>query len=143
MRWIYTFPERKELVSDGRKIYWYVPEDKQVVVKDAEDDATTSALFLSGKGDIARDFTASFADAPAAGTLALKLVPRRTEPDYEYLVVTLDAASLQMRALTTRDRQGGESTLTFTNMKENRGLSDKDFVFRTPRGVHIVTDGTR
>jgi len=143
MRWIYTFPERKELVSDGRKIYWYVPEDKQVVVKDAEDDATTSALFLSGKGDIARDFTASFADAPAAGTLALKLVPRRTEPDYEYLVVTLDAASLQMRALTTRDRQGGESTLTFTHMKENRGLSDKDFVFRTPRGVHIVTDGTR
>jgi outer membrane lipoprotein carrier protein len=143
MRWIYTQPERKELVSDGRKIYWYVPEDKQVIVRDAQDDATTSALFLSGKGDIARDFTATFADAPAAGALALKLVPRRAEPDYEHLTVTLDAVSLQMRALTTRDRQGGESTLTFTNMKENRGLSDKDFVFRTPRGVNIVTDGTR
>jgi len=142
MRWIYTQPERKELVADGRKIYWYVPEDKQVVVRDAEDDATTSALFLSGKGDIARDFTATFGEAPA-GTLALKLVPRRAEPEYEHLVVTLDPVSLQMRALTTRDRQGGEMMLTFTNMKENRGLSDKDFVFRTPRGVQIVTDGTR
>ena len=143
MRWIYTQPERKELVSDGRKIYWYVPEDKQVIVRDAQDDATTSALFLSGKGDIARDFSATFADAPAPGALALKLVPRRAEPEYEHLVVTLDPVSLQMRVLTTRDRQGGESTLTFTNMKENRGLSDNDFVFRTPRGVNIVTDGTR
>src|SRR5918995_4504762 len=59
MRWVYTSPDRKELVSDGRKIYWYVPEDKQVRVNDVppEDQATTPALFLSGKGDIVRDFT--------------------------------------------------------------------------------------
>jgi outer membrane lipoprotein carrier protein len=145
MRWTYTAPERKELVSDGSKIYWYVPEDKQVIVSDVDPSrATTSALFLSGKGDIVRDFTASFPGAATSpGALALKLVPKRPEPEYEFLVVTLDPASLQMRALTTRDRQGGENTVTFTNMKENRGLSDKDFVFRTPRGVNVVTDGTR
>jgi outer membrane lipoprotein-sorting protein len=73
----------------------------------------------------------------------LKLVPRRPEPEYEYLVVTVDPALLQIRTLTTRDRQGGDSTLTFANMKENRGLSDKDFVFRTPRGVKVVTDAPR
>jgi outer membrane lipoprotein carrier protein len=143
MRWVYTAPEKKELVSDGRKTYWYVPEDKQVLVNDVPDEnqASTPALFLSGKGDIVRDFTASYAEGAAAGTVALKLVPRRPEPEYEYLVVTLDPRLLQIRALTTRDRQGGESTLTFTNMKENRGLTDKDFVFRIPRGVDIVTDG--
>jgi len=59
------------------------------------------------------------------------------------VVVAIDPASLQMRALTTYDRQGGESTLTLTNMKENRRLSDKDFVFSPPRGVKVVTDGTR
>jgi outer membrane lipoprotein carrier protein len=145
MRWTYTSPERNELVSDGRKIYWYVPEDKQVTVSDVapENQATTPVLFLSGKGDVARDFTASFVESALAGTLALKLVPKRAEPEYEYLVVTVDPGSLQMRALMTRDRQGGESTLTFSNMKENRRLSDKDFVFRIPRGVNVVTDGTR
>jgi outer membrane lipoprotein-sorting protein len=79
----------------------------------------------------------------AAGSPQLKLVPRRPEQEYEYLVVTVDSGSLQIRALTTRDRQGGESTLTFSNMKENRNPSDKDFVFRIPRGVNVVTDATR
>jgi outer membrane lipoprotein carrier protein len=143
MRWTYSKPERKELVSDGSKMYWYVPEDKQVIVRDASDQATTPDLFLSGRGDIARDFTAGYVDAPTAGTVALKLVPRRSEPEYEYLVLALDPATLQIRGLTTRDHQGGESTITFSNMKENRGLSDKDFTFRTPAGVTVVTDAPR
>jgi outer membrane lipoprotein carrier protein len=144
MRWIYTSPERQEIVSDGRKTYWYVPEDKQVTVTDVgANDQALPALFLSGKGDIGRDFTASFVKAPSADLLALKLVPRKPEPEYEYVVVAIDPASLQMRGLTTYDRQGGESTLTLTNMKENRRLSDKDFVFSPPRGVKVVTDGTR
>jgi outer membrane lipoprotein carrier protein len=143
MHWTYTKPERKELVSDGRKLYWYVPEDKQVIVRDVADEASTPALFLSGKGDIARDFTPSLVDGAVAGAVALKLVPRRSEPEYEYLVVTLDPSSLQIRALTTRDHQGGESAITFSNMKENRGLPDKDFVFTVPRGVTVVTDATR
>lgn len=145
MRWVYTNPERKELISDGSKIYWYVPEDRQVVVSDMPtgDKATTPALFLSGRGDVARDFNASFGSSAAGGGLQLKLEPKRPEPEYEYLVLTLDAASLQIRSLLTRDRQGGESTLTFSNMKENQGVSDKEFVFRIPRGVDVVTDGAR
>lgn len=144
MRWVYTTPEKKEFVSDGRKIYSYLPQDKQVIVNDVPaDQAATPALFLAGKGDISRDFTAAAADSPVPGAVALKLTPRRSEPDYQYLIVALDPATLQIRALTTRDHQGGDSTLTFTNMKENRGLSDKDFAFRIPRGVDVITDGTR
>ena len=60
MRWIYTSPEKKEFVSDGQKVYSYIPADKQVIVTTLppDDQATTPALFLAGKGDIARDFTA-------------------------------------------------------------------------------------
>jgi outer membrane lipoprotein carrier protein len=145
MRWVYTSPERKEFVSDGRKVYFYVPEDKQVIVTDVPpaDQATTPALFLAGKGDIARDFTAAHADGvpQVPGTLALKLTPRKSEPEYEYLIVALDPGSLQIRALVTRDRQGGESTLTFGELKENRGISDKEFMFRIPRGVDVIDNG--
>lgn len=145
MRFVYASPERKELVSDGSKIYWYIPDDKQVSVYDvpAGNQASTPLLFLSGRGDITRDFAATFNTPPTAAAMPLKLVPRRAEPEYEFLVVTVDPASMQIRSLTTRDRQGGESTLTFTNMKENRGLSDNDFVFRVPRGVKIVSDGAQ
>jgi len=138
MRWTYTQPERKDLVSDGRNIYWYVHEEKQVVRRDVAETASTPDLFLSGKGDIGRDFIATHATSSIPGSVALKLVPRRAEPEYEYLVVAFDPKSLQIRGLTTRDHQGGESSFTFSNMKENRGLSDKDFVFTPPRGVPVV-----
>lgn len=143
MRWIYTSPEKKEFVSDGRKVYSYLPEDRQVIVSDVPpaDQAASPALFLAGKGDIARDFTAAYVDTTVvSGSAALKLTPRRSEPDYEYLIVALDPATLQIRALTTRDHQGGDSTLTFSNMKENQGLTDKQFAFRVPRGVDVITD---
>lgn len=142
MRWTYTAPERKEFVSDGQKVYSHIPADKQVIVTalPSDDQATTPALFLAGKGDIARDFTAAYADTALPGTTALKLTPRRAEPDYEYLIVSIDAVTMQIRALATRDRQGGDSTLVFSNLKENQGISDKEFTFRVPRGVDVITD---
>ena len=142
MKWIYAGAERKEFVSDGKQMYMYFPADKQVTVTDvpAGSEASTPLLFLSGRGDVMRDFTASPGESAVPGAVGLKLVPRRTEPEYEYLVVSLDPATFQIRALTTRDRQGGQSTLTFTNMKENRGISDKEFVFRPPRGVTVIHD---
>jgi outer membrane lipoprotein carrier protein len=152
MRWTYTTPEKKIFVSDGVKIYSYIPQDRQVIVSSVPtgDEATTAVMFLAGKGDVSRDFTASYADkgpldlarGRPPGAWMLKLVPKRAERDYDTLVLALDPATLQIRALTTTDRQGGESTFTFTNMKENRGLSDKEFAFRIPRGVDVITDGS-
>jgi outer membrane lipoprotein carrier protein len=144
MHWTYIAPEKKEFVSDGVKIYSYIPQDRQVIVSNVPPDnqATTPALFLAGKGDISRDFSATYAQATIPGSVALKLTPRHNQPDYEYLVVALDPASLQIRALITRDHEGGESTLAFTNLKENQGISDKEFAFKIPKGVDVVTDGS-
>lgn len=144
MRWEYLKPEKKEFVSDGRKTYFYIPQDKQVIVNDADTEGvSTSSLFLAGKGDFARDFTADYAATPVPGTVALKLTPRKRQADYDYLVVALDPASLQIRGLLTHDAQGGDSTLTFTNLKENQGISDKVFAFRIPRGVDVVDNAAR
>ena len=38
-------------------------------------------------------------------------------------------------------RQGGRSTFSFSNLKENRNLSDKLFTFQIPRGVDVITNG--
>src|SRR5439155_17940734 len=48
MRWEYTAPEPKLFVSDGQKMYSYLPQDKQVIVTSVpqDDQATTPMLFL-------------------------------------------------------------------------------------------------
>jgi outer membrane lipoprotein carrier protein len=144
MRWVYTKPERKEFVSDGQKIYSYIPRDKQVIVSPMpKGEQTTPALFLTGRGHLVRDFNVSFAETAGAaeGTVALKLVPKKADPEVESLTIAVDPASLQIRQLVAVDRQGGQSTFTFTNMKENRNLSDKIFDFQVPRGVDVISSG--
>lgn len=146
-RFVYTRPERKEFVSDGTRVYTYLVADKQVIVSPAPgpDDATTPALFLAGRADIARDFTAEFTDLPGAaqGLRTLKLVPRKPDPDYEWFGIGVDATTLQIRYLVAADRQGGKSAFNLSNLKENQRLADNTFQFRIPRGVDVVTNGAR
>ena len=148
MRWDYAEPEPKQFVSDGVKMYSYIPQDKQVIVASVppDDEAPTPTLFLAGKGNVTRDFTPSLVDAPAgmpAGSRALKLVPRARQRDYDWLVLVLDPASLAIRGLLTVDAQGGKSSFSFTNLKENVGLADKEFAFKIPRGVDVVSASSR
>ena len=143
MRWEYTSPEKKLFVSDGRKIYSYIPLDKQVIVGTMPqgDQAPTPALFLTGRGNITRDFNVAFdkvPDAPA-GSVALKLTPKRREPEYESLTLVVDSQTLNLQMLITVDAQGGRSAFTFSNLKENVGLADNQFVFQMPRNVDVVT----
>jgi outer membrane lipoprotein carrier protein len=147
IRFTYTKPERKEFVSDGVRLYTHLVADKQVIVSPAPtaDDGDVPAMFLAGQSDLARDYTPTLTTLPgaAAGLVTLKLVPKDKNSDYESLGIGVDQKTLQIQFLTAVDKQGGRSSFTFTNLKENRGLSDKEFEFRIPRGVDVVTQSAR
>jgi outer membrane lipoprotein carrier protein len=147
MRWEYTSPEKKLFVSDGHKIYSYIPQDRQenVGTMPRDEQAPTPALFLTGKGDLTRDFTAVFGKVVEAqpGSVALKMTPKRREPEYESLTLVVDPKTLNLQMLITVDSQGGRSAFTFSNLKENIGVADTQFVFKMPRNVDVVTDGGR
>jgi outer membrane lipoprotein carrier protein len=145
MRWQYTSPEQKLFVSDGVKMYSYIPQDKQVMVTSIppDDQITTPTMFLIGKGNLTRDFSASIVDPPAGappGTRALKLVPKKPQREYDWLLLEVAPQTLQLRGLVTSDAQGGLSSFSFTNLKENTDVADKEFAFTIPRGVDVVTD---
>jgi len=147
MRWEYTSPESKLFVSDGRKLYFYVPADKQVVVTSVPppDQGTTPALFLAGQGNLQRDFTVSEASENGRATdiRALKLTPKTPQAEFEWLILSVDADTLVLRGLEAQDAQGATSSFLFTNLKENVRMSDKTFTFSVPRGVDVVSDGSR
>jgi outer membrane lipoprotein carrier protein len=146
MRWDYTSPDKKLFVADGRKVYSYIPADKQVIVNDmpAGDEATTAVLFLTGRGNLTRDFTVSYAtDAATPDTLALRLEPHQKQRDYDWLILVVDRRTLQIRGLTAADQQGGRSSFAFTSYRENTGVPDKTFEFKIPRGVDVITAGDR
>lgn len=143
MRWDYTSPEKKLFVSDGAKIWLYVPADKQATVTPVpkQDEATTAVLFLVGKGNLTRDFNVRFMDKVEPGTYGLRLDPKLPERDYDWLEIVVDRSNLQIRSLTAADRQGGQSTFVLSDFKENVGLADKTFAFTPPRGTDVIQAG--
>jgi outer membrane lipoprotein carrier protein len=147
MRFTYTKPEKKEFVSDSVRLYTHLVADKQVIVSPAPgpDQGDIPAMFLAGNSDLARDYTPTFTPLPgaAAGLVTIKLVPKKPSADYESIGIGIDPKTLQIQFLTAVDTQGGRSSFVFTNLKENRGLSDKDFEFRIPRGVEVLSNGGR
>jgi outer membrane lipoprotein carrier protein len=139
MRWVYATGDRNQVISDGTTIYAYFPQDRHVspTPMPRGDDASTALLFLAGRGNITRDFTASLPAEQPAGEWRLTLRPRTKEADFETLTLEVDRASLAFRGLVVVDQQGGVSAFRFTSMRENRGLADSEFTFVIPRGVEV------
>ena len=146
MRWDYREPERKLFVSDGERLYSYLPEDRQLIIGRLpdQDEATTPALFLAGAGNFVDDFTAAFdvIEDPPPDSYVLRLTPTRVERDFEFLTLVIDARTLAIVRLVSHDLQGGRSTFLFSNLQENIDLSDTPFTFEIPPGTD-VTDTTR
>ena len=61
------------------------------------------------------------------------------DAEYEWLTLAVDRETLSIIQLIATDFQGGVSTFTFTNLKENTNLDDGLFAFDIPRGTEVVT----
>ena len=143
MRWDYTTPEKKLFISDGQTIFMHFPADKQVMRNPVpeQDEATSAVLFLMGKGDIVRDFNIRYGEGGGESTYVLRLDPRKRQAEYDWLQVTVDRETLQIRELAWGDDQGGRNSIAFSNFKENPGLADKLFQFTIPRGTEVISSG--
>ena len=139
MRWTYTAPEKKELVTDGLQIWDYRPIDKVVLVRPLpkEGEASTALLFLAGRGNLLRDFNVSMPPGQPEAEWHLALVPKAKQADFTSLVVQVDRRTMELRGLVKSD-DTGSWTYRFQNLKENANLADKEFTFTPPRGVDII-----
>ena len=138
LRFTYEAPDKKVFVADGSQFYSYFPDEKygSVTPLPKSDEAPTALLFLAGRGHLVRDFTPSMAADQVEGEYRLRLTPRAPDADFESLTLMVDQRSLALLGFSTTDEQG-TSTFRFTNLKENTGLQDREFLSSFPRGTEI------
>jgi outer membrane lipoprotein carrier protein len=138
MLWEYREPEKKTFVADGKSFYFYVPADKQVIVRSQARDKSLPALLLSGQSNLLGEFEVSLDEMAPLGMKRLRLVPRKADPEVEWVTLDVDASD-RIRAIAVMDVQGNRSRFEFDGIKENVGLKDSLFNFRAPSGVEVVT----
>ena len=137
MLWEYRQPEKKTFVSDGKSFYFYVPADKQVIVREQADLRGIPALLLSGRGDVLTQFQVSAQEAPA-GRRRLRLLPRKKDAEMDEVILDVDE-SARILAIEVLDGQGNRSHFDFSELRENVGLKDQIFQFRVPHGVEVIS----
>jgi outer membrane lipoprotein carrier protein len=137
MRWEYEHPESKLFVSDGRRFYFYVPSEKQVVVSDQDESRSLAARLLSGEGGLLAEFDAALEEPQEEGVLRLRLTPRRPQADVERATVNAEPGG-RIRSVLLEDAQGNRTRFRFENVRENTGLGDALFRFEVPKGVEVV-----
>jgi outer membrane lipoprotein carrier protein len=137
MLWEYRDPERKTFVSDGSTCWFYVPADRQVVVRKQGGERGVALDLLSGRMDLLGQFEPGI-ETTAAGGRRLRLLPRKPDPDVSAVYLDVDRDG-RINAIEILDTQENRSQFRFENVRENVGLPDSLFRFEVPPGVEVVS----
>jgi len=147
MRWEYHSPSEKLFVSNGKDIYFYLPEEQQVqktTVKESRDQRLPF-LFLLGKGNLRKDFSkiewAADQKSFFAGNRILYAYPKKNIDEFSKVLMEYEPGRVQLQRVTIFDIDGSTSEFVFTNIKENSGLSPKLFEFHIPSNVEVIGSG--
>jgi len=143
MRWEYYSPEEQLFVADGRESFLYVPQDRQVTIQpfSAADLHSTPLEFLLGSGDFKGSFQASWETEfkpMLERTLLIRLVPRRNDAEYSFLVLELDNQTFDLRRIAIREPGGSTTEFLLTDVAVNLKPDKKLFQFKAPKGVEEI-----
>jgi outer membrane lipoprotein carrier protein len=155
-RFNYTKP-KQQIVSNGRQVWFYLPENRQVMVSPVADmfkGGNSIALnYLTGLGHVSRDFNAAFAkeSQDKDGNYQLELTPKSPSAVLARLQLTVSAAAVDsflrdgsvrdlfpVLASVIHDAGGNQTRIEYSRVRVNKGLADSRFSFKIPEGVEVI-----
>ena len=155
-RFNYAKP-KQQIVSNGKQVWFYLPENKQVMFSSVADmfkGGNSIALsYLTGLGNISRDFTVAFAkeSQDKQGNYQLELIPKNASPVLVKLQLTVSSeAVVQLMAegnvkdifpvvsSVVHDASGNQTRIDYSRVRVNKGLDNGKFNFKIPEGVEVI-----
>jgi outer membrane lipoprotein carrier protein len=148
---------KQQIVSNGKQVWFYIPENRQVMVSSVTDmfkGGNSIALnYLTGLGHVSRDFNTSFALEPQDknGNYQLELRPKNPSPVLVKLQLTVSADAVEaflrdgsvqdifpVLASVIHDAGGNQTRIEYSRVRVNKGLADSRFNFKIPEGVEVI-----
>ncbi len=142
MRWDYTVPNQK-LISDGHTLWYYQPEEKQVLVSDVSKvlKERTPLAFLAGEGNLSRDFNLLNLNESVSqkeDNYVVELAPKEPLATLSKLILTVDKKTYTVLQADVVDGLGNVTRTRFIDIKTNVGLSNSFFQFTIPPGTDVI-----
>lgn len=152
-RWEYLQPDPQLIVSDGKTVRVYIPENRQMIESPmpADDRAGTDnpLAFLTDLGNLSRQFTIAWGEPRRSpeGHYRLLLRPRQPSAYLEQLIIEVDGDAVAgkpgypVRAATLFGASDNRTTVRFSKPRINQGPDDALFRFKPPAGTEILRPG--
>lgn len=154
-RWEYQLPSVQQIISDGRTVWVYLPENQQVMETplpaEGSEGVDDPLAFLTGLGQLSKRFTVAWASPArdAEGHYRLLLKPRKPSALVERLELVIERAVAAyaspaqrpvypLRVATVFGPNQSRTTITFSNVRINQGLQDSLFDFKVPEGIEVL-----
>ena len=138
-RWEYVKPYPQLIVADGKTVWVYDPDLKQVTRRAqgaAEGNSPLAALVDPARLD--KDYVVADAGADA-GLEWLTLTPRdKDNASFESARLGFDRNGLNRMAFT--DLLGQRTEIVFAKWQRNPAFADGTFTYVPPKGVDVVGD---
>jgi outer membrane lipoprotein carrier protein len=142
MLWRYEEPKGQFVLADGKNLYFYQPEQDQVI-KSPLKNAFRSDIplsFLLGLGNLKKDFTATL-KATEDNQHVIRLEPRGEFGGFSEVLVGVDRNSSDIDWISVRDAAANLTTIRFSDMRKGVGVQESLFHFQVPDGADIVELG--
>jgi outer membrane lipoprotein carrier protein len=155
-RFNYTKP-KQQIVSNGKTVWYYQPDAKQVMTSDLaamfEGGNSIALNYLTGMGNVSRDFTPAFAGSgrDKKGNYLLDLTPKKGNQGVTKLQLTIAARAVDdylrdgkasmpfpIVASVVTDTMGNRTVIEFSRLRVNQGLDSGRFTFKVPAGVEVI-----
>jgi len=142
MLWRYEEPKGQFVLADGKNLYFYQPEQNQVI-KSPLKNAFRSDIplsFLLGIGNLKRDFNATLKGIEA-NQYVLLLEPKGESGGFSEVLVGVSRATSDLLWVSVRDAVNNLTTIRLSDMRKGVGVKESLFQFEIPEGADLVELG--
>lgn len=142
MLWRYDTPKDQFVLADGKHLYFYQPEQNQIIKSPLKNAFRTDIplSFLLGLGNLKKDFNATL-KATEESQYILRLEPKGDAGGYSDIHMGVSKNTSDILWVSVRDGAGNVTTLRFSEMRKGVGLKDSLFQLQIPKGADIVELG--
>ncbi|UOP04562.1 outer membrane lipoprotein chaperone LolA [Conchiformibius kuhniae] len=136
-KWDYTKPYRQTIVGDGKHIWLYDQDLKQVTKSDQDQTIGDSpAAILSNKSALESSYSLK-EDGSAGGIDYVLATPKRNNAGYQFIRIGFKGG--QLAAMELKDGFGNQTAIRFHGVNTKPNLSKGAFKFVPPKGVDVLS----
>jgi len=140
MRWEYETPDPQEIITDGKTLWVFRPEDNQVMIGKAPSffKGGKGFSFLSDMKVIRQKFSMVLEKETEKGFFVLKLNPKEKTYDIVEIYLWISRTTFDVVRIVTYNSYGDETRIVFNNIQLKQNLDDSLFTFKVSEGIEVL-----